>query len=187
MFRQLFSSVPDSEICSINMTVETSDFWKACPHVVLCSIIKQLDLGLALIWIIVQFPENIFWKYQEDVLHVFGDIKYWITILCHLPSAISLSLAHTHSQHGLIYVSTATKRSSVLRNSQRWILTEAKISLTHMRTHTHTLTHTVCILVVWIGFPWSEGNRRQPGVTARALDPGTDGMSSDLESNQSAS
>ena len=46
--RQLFSSVPDSEICSINMTVKASTFLEASSYVVLCSLIKQLDLGFAL-------------------------------------------------------------------------------------------------------------------------------------------
>lgn len=92
--RQLFSSVPDSEICSINMTVEASTFLEGLSCVVLCSLIKQLDLGFTLMWIIVQFPESIFWKCHEDVLHVFGDIKYWITVLCHFPVPV---LSHTHS------------------------------------------------------------------------------------------
>lgn len=42
------------------------------------------------------------------------ELQYYVTFP--LPS---LSLAHTHSQHGLIYVSTATKRSSVLREIVR--------------------------------------------------------------------
>lgn len=141
IFRQLFSSGPDSEICSINMTVEASAFWEALSYVVLCSLIKQLDLGLALIWVIVQFPENIFWKCQEDVLHVFGDIKYWITRLCHL-SLPSLSL---HTQHGLIYVSAATVRSLALREITRdayWQKLNTH-TCTHHHTHMHTLAHPV--------------------------------------------
>lgn len=129
--------MPDREICSIDTTVEASTFLEPFSYVVLCSLIKQLDLGLALIWIIVQFPENIFWKCHEDVLHVSGDIKYWITILCHL-SLPSLTLSHT--QHGLIYVSATTMRCLVLQEITR----DDYWQKSNIRTHTgsHTCTHT---------------------------------------------